>query len=205
MRLAAVRPLLAACTLLLALSPLGAIAAPPGAASAFIKRLGNEAISVLQAPGTTLEQREARFRGLLAQGFDMPFIGRFVLGRYWRSATPEQQSEYLQVFTEYVLQVYSARLGGYAGETLSVVNERPAGTKDVVVNTRIERPSGPPVEAAWRVRMVEGPPRIIDVALAGVSMAVTQRDEFASVVQRQRVNGLIEMLRMRTDKMPAAH
>ncbi len=201
---AAVRPILAACVLAIALSPPWAAAAAPGTASAFVKSLGDEAIRVLQAPGSTLEVREARFRGLLARGFDMAFIGRFVLGRYWRVATPEQRSDYLQAFTEYVLQVYSARLGGYAGETLSIVSERPAGAKDVVVNTRIERPSGPPVEAAWRVRLVDGPPRIIDVAVAGVSMAVTQRDEFASVVQRRNVDGLIELLRMRTDKMPAA-
>ncbi len=199
---AAARPILAAAFLAVALVPAWA-GTPAGTASAFIKSLGDEAIRTLQAPNTTLEQRETNFRGILARGFDMAFIGRFVLGRYWRAATPDQRSEYLQAFTEYVLQVYSARLGGYAGETLRVLSERPAGAKDVVVNTRIERPSGPPVEAAWRVRLVNGPPRIIDVAVAGVSMAVTQRDEFASVVQRRQVDGLIEMLRMRTDKLPA--
>ncbi len=202
MRLA-IRPIFLLATLLIVTAPQVSGAAAAGTASSFIKTLGDEAIRTLQAPNTTLESREAKFRGILARGFDMDFIGRFVLGRYWRTATPEQRSEYLQVFSEYVLQVYSARLGGYAGETLNIVSERPAGTKDVVVNTRIERPSGPPVEAQWRVRLVEGPPRIIDVAVSGVSMAVTQRDEFAAVVQRRHVDGLIEMLRMRTDKMPA--
>jgi phospholipid transport system substrate-binding protein len=178
--------------------------AQPGAASQFIRTLGDEAIRTLRTPGIALEERESRFRQLLAQGFDMPFIARFVLGQYWRGASAEQQSEYVQVFTEYVLQVYSARLGGYAGETLNVVSERPAGEKDVVVNTRIERPSGPPLEAQWRVRATNDKPHIIDVMVAGVSMAVTQRDEFASVLQRQKVTGLIEMLRARTDKLPAA-
>jgi len=177
----------------------------PGAASQFIHTLGDDAIRTLRTPGIALEERESRFRKLLSQGFDMPFIARFVLGQYWRGATPEQQSEYVQVFTEYVLQVYSARLGGYAGETLTVVSERAAGEKDVVVNTRIERPSGPPLEAQWRVRGANGTPHIIDVMVAGVSMVVTQRDEFASVLQRQNVTGLIEMLRARTDKLPAAH
>jgi phospholipid transport system substrate-binding protein len=134
----------------------------------------------------------------------MEFIGRFVLGQYWRTATPEQQAEYLQAFNEYVLQVYSARLGGYAGETLTIVSERPAGEKDMVVNTRIDRPSGPPLEAQWRVRATQAGPRIIDVMVAGISMVATQRDEFAAVVQRQRVAGLIEVLRARTNKLPAA-
>ena len=176
----------------------------PGTASQFIRTLGDEAIATLRAPGLPLEEREARFRRLLASGFDMNFIGRFVLGQYWRSATPEQQTEYLAAFTEYVLQVYSARLGGYAGESLTVVGERQAGDKDMVVLTRIDRPSGPPLEAQWRVRATSGSPRIIDVTVAGVSMAVTQRDEFAAVVVQRKVSGLIEVLRARTDKLPAA-
>jgi phospholipid transport system substrate-binding protein len=176
----------------------------PGTSSQFIKTLGEEAIATLRAPGLPLEQREARFRALLARGFDMNFIGRFVLGQYWRQATPEQQQEYLQAFHDYVLDVYSARLGGYAGETLTVVGERPAGERDMMVNTRIDRPSGPPLEAQWRVRQQPAGLRIIDVMVAGVSMAATQRDEFAAVVQRQKVAGLIDVLRARTNKMTAA-
>jgi phospholipid transport system substrate-binding protein len=177
---------------------------PPGVASQHIRRLGDDAIATLRAPGLALDAREARFRKLLSEGFDMGFIGRFVLGRHWRTASPDQQSEYMQVFSEYILKVYSSRLGGYAGESLVVVSERPAGDKDVIVNTRIDRPSGPPIEAAWRVRVTDNDPRIIDIAVAGVSMAVTQRDEFASVLQRENLDRLIEKLRARTDKMTAS-
>jgi phospholipid transport system substrate-binding protein len=157
----------------------------PGTSSQFIKTLGDEAIATLRAPGLPLEQREARFRSLLARGFDMDFIGRFVLGAHWRQATPDQQQDYLQAFKDYILDVYSARLGGYAGETLTVIGERPAGERDTMVNTRIDRPSGPPLEAQWRVRLQPAGLRIIDVMVAGVSMVATQRDEFAAVVQRQ--------------------
>ena len=175
-----------------------------GAPSQFVKALGDEAITTLRDSSLPLEQREAKFRALLGRGFDMEFIGRFVLGQYWRQATPDQQREYLQAFNDYVLDVYSARLGGYAGETLNVVGERAAGERDVMVNTRIERPSGPPLEAQWRVRQQPAGLRIIDVMVAGVSMVATQRDEFAAVVQRQKVAGLIDVLRARTNKMTAA-
>ena len=185
-------------------APALAQALQPGVASQFIRTLGDEAIATLRAPELPIEQREANFRVLLSRGFDMEFIGRFVLGQYWRTATPEQQADYLQAFNDYVLQVYSARLGGYAGETLTVVSERAAGEKDMMVNTRIDRPSGPPLEAQWRVRDTAGQPRIIDVMVAGVSMVVTQRDEFAAVVQRQKVAGLIDVLRARTNKLPAS-
>ncbi len=172
-----------------------------GSASQFIHQLGSQAIATLRTPGITLEEREARFRGILRQGFDVPFIGRFVLGRYWKQTPPEVREDYLNLFSEYVLQIYSSRLGGYAGETLTVLGERPAGTKDVVVSTRIVRPSGPPITAEWRVRVTDDHLRIIDVSVEGVSMLVTQRSEFASVIQRNGVEGLIEVLRARTTKM----
>ncbi len=172
-------------------------AVQPGAASELIRRLGEQAIAALDAPGASLEAREARFRSLLSEGFDLAFIGRFVLGRYWRQATPEQRSDYLALFGEYVLQTYSARLGGYAGESMTILSERPAGTKDIVVSTRILRPSGPPIQAAWRVRTTGGRYRIIDIMVEGVSMVVTQRSEFAAVIQRRGLQGLIDELRVR--------
>ena len=170
-------------------------AVQPGGASQFIRQLGDQAIAALRAPDTSLEAREAQIRNLLSEGFDLPFIGRFVLGRYWEQATPEQRSDYLALFGEYVLKTYSARLGGYAGESMTILSERPAGTKDIVVNTRIERPSGPPIEADWRVRTSGERYRIIDVMVAGVSMVVTQRSEFTAVVRRHGLQGLIEVLR----------
>ena len=181
----------------------GAVLATENDAARFIHQLGNRAIETLRTSDLTLDQREAQFRGLLREGFDLAFIGRFVLGKYWRAATPEQQEDYLALFGEYLVQTYSARLGGYSGETMAVVSTRQASEKDFVVRTQIDRPTGPPVVAKWRVRTTGGGFRIIDVMVEGISMAVTQRSEFASVVQRDGIDGLLVILRARTTKIPA--
>ena len=173
-----------------------------GGASEFIRELGNRAVATLQTPGMSLEEREAHFRGLLREGFDVRFIGRFVLGAHWRRASRDQQRDYLELFSNYILQVYSMRFGGYAGETITVISERPAGTKDVIVRTRIDRPSGPPIAAEWRVRTTGNRYRIIDVMVEGVSMVITQRSEFSAVIQRNGFEGLIAVLRARTSKLP---
>ena len=62
-------------------------------------------------------------------------IVRFVAGRYRKRATPELRKEYTQVFSEYVLATYARRLGGYAGEELKVLAEKPAGPNDTLVKT----------------------------------------------------------------------
>lgn len=172
-------------------------------AANFINQLGNQAISTLRATDLTLSQREAQFRKLLSRGFDLHFIGRFVLGRYWRRATPEQQNDYIALYGEYLLQTYSSRLGGYSGETLIVTGARQASEKDIVVSTKLDRPNGLDIAADWRVRVIDGRYRIIDVAIEGISMAFTQRSDFASVIRRDGMEGLLTVLRARTTKISA--
>ena len=140
----------------------------------------------------------------MRQGFDLAFIGRFVLGRHWRKVTADQRVQYQELFSSYILQTYSSHLGGYSGETLSITGAKPAGSKDAIVQTRIVRPSGPPIDANWRVRAQGNQYLIIDISVEGVSMAVTQRSEFASVIKNHGFEGLLAALRARTDKMPAA-
>ena len=171
----------------------------PGSASELIHRLGEQAVTGARDPGTGAEERLARFRTILGEAFDLAFISRFVLGRYWKQATPEQRSDYLALYREYVLKTYSARLGGYVGESLTIISEQPAGPRDVLVSTRIERADGPPIEAGWLVRTRGEQGRIIDVRIEGVSMLFSQRAEFAAVIRRQGLEGLIEAMRARTE------
>jgi phospholipid transport system substrate-binding protein len=142
---------------------------------------------------------------LLRKGFNLEYIGRFVLGTTWRRATPEQRTDYLDLFGEFVVKTYAKRLGGYSGEALTVLKTTVVGKKrDVIVYTRIDRPSGPPLKATWRVRKFDDQDKIIDVTVEGVSMAVTQRQEFASVTRRSGLEGLLQILRARTERLPAA-
>jgi len=175
----------------------------PDEAARFLDALGHKAIAVLGNQSTTLEQREAQVRALLSENFDLKTIGRFVLGRAWRKASPGQQAEYQRLFEEYVLRTYTRRLGGYAGEKFRIVKAQPLGDKDALVTTEIGRPSGPPLLAGWRVRNSGNGHKILDVMVQGVSMAQTQRSEFSALVRRQGVDGLIEALRARVEKFSA--
>ena len=141
----------------------------------------------------------------MRKAFNLDYIGRFVLGATWRRATPEQRADYLELFGEFVVRTYAKRLGGYSGEALVVLKTTVTGKKrDVIVFTRIDRPSGPPLKANWRVREFDHQDKIIDVSVEGVSMAVTQRQEFASVTRRSGLEGLLQILRARTERLPAA-
>ncbi len=162
----------------------------------FIASLGDRALQVLVVDSQSETEREDAFRELLSEGFDLRLIGRYALGRYWRRATAEQRSEYAKLFEDFIVETYVARLGEYSGETLSVVSSRP-DDQDTIVTSEIVREGRPPIRVDWRVRRGEGEPKIIDVVVEGVSMLLTQRDEFASVIQRSggNVEGLLARLR----------
>ena len=99
-----------------------------------------------------------------------------------------------------MLQTYAARFGGYAGETFTVTGAKRASAKDVIVACAICRAGQAPIVTEWQVRSIDGSPRIIDVAVEGISMALNQRQEFDSVVAQNGVAGLIAMLRARVSK-----
>ena len=180
------------------------ISARPAAAAAdpaaVITSLGNQALEVL---GNNVDPklRVARFRQLFSEDFDVPGIARFVLGRYWRVATEPQQQEFVKLFADYIALAYSNRLAEYSGETLRVTGSRPAPDGSVV-SSEIVRPNGaPPAKVDWVLTPHDGAYKISDVVVEGVSMAVTQRSEFASVIQRNggQVQGLITALRQKTE------
>jgi phospholipid transport system substrate-binding protein len=167
--------------------------------AAVIKNLGNRALEVL-GKNATPAQRVARFHELFREEFDVPGIARFVLGRYWKTATPEQQEEFVKLFEDYIALVYSNQLAAYSGEMLKVTGSR-TNAEGAVVASEIIRPSGaPPVKVDWHMTDRNGSYKISDVTVDGISMAVTQRSEFASVIQRSggQVGGLIAQLRQKT-------
>lgn len=151
-------------------------------AVAFVRTLGTEAIQVL-GPQVPEQRRLARFRELFRDDFDVPRIGAFVLGRYWRTATPQQQREFLSLFQEYIVQAYSARLGQYGGEPFRVTGSRVAGD-EIVVTSQVIRQNGAPVQVDWYLVSDGNRLKIVDVYVGGISMKVTERDEFGSIIQR---------------------
>ncbi|HLG88825.1 MAG TPA: ABC transporter substrate-binding protein [Alphaproteobacteria bacterium] len=166
----------------------------------FVQNLGNRAMAQLTGKEIPEQEERARFRQLLNESFDVPTIGRFTVGRsYWNSATPQQQQEFINLYEGQVVNAYAKRFQDYSGEQFKVQGEQKEGDGgDTVVNSQIVRPNGgPPVSVQWRVRQEQGGPKIVDVVIQGISMAVTDRNQFAAVIQRggNGIQSLIDALK----------
>jgi phospholipid transport system substrate-binding protein len=154
-------------------------------AEAFVGSMAKRALDFLGNTQQTQAQKTESFRKLLEDNFDMETIGRFTLGTYWRTATPAQRTEYQRLFRKRVVEIYSQRFSEYKGQKFETAGARPEGDTDSVVRSFIiPQDGGPRVLVEWRVRHRDGRYRIVDVLVEGVSMSVTQRSDFASIIQR---------------------
>ncbi len=196
-----------AAALLLLQTPMSvaAPATPPAAddAVAFISNLADDALNMLGAEDMSADQRLTTFEKLVRKDFDLRLIGRVALGRHWRRASKEQKSEYLDLFSTHVLRTYSSLLSSYSDEKIEIGGAKPAGKKDMWVDSTILRASAPPVKVGWRVRQVKDRLRVIDVKVEGISMVQTQREEYTAVVQSNGIDGLLDMLRTKVSSEPA--
>lgn len=158
----------------------------------FIKKMSDRGLSFLSNKDLSQEAREKEFRQLLQESFDMKTIGRFALGRYWKTSDKKALDEYLKLFENMIVEVYSRRFSEYDGQTLEIGNTRLEENSDAIVTTFIVPKEGPKVQVDWRVRNKKGKYQVVDVIVEGVSMSLTQRSDFASVIQRG--GGDIEVL-----------
>ncbi|MDP6572237.1 MAG: ABC transporter substrate-binding protein [Rhodospirillales bacterium] len=166
-------------------------------AARYMDSLGQEVVSVLSDVTLSEERRMARFRELLTQNLDIPVIARFALGRYWNKSSVEQRKDYLRAFTGFVVKTYAMRLGGIEVDRMDILGTNPVGKKDVLVRCEVSRAEKKPVRANWRMREIAGTFRILDLSVEGISMAMTLRHEFASVLGRRGIGSLIELLKKR--------
>lgn len=170
-------------------------------AGKFIDALGDQALAIVKDGSLSDAAKQEKFRVLLTQGFDVPAIGRFVIGKTWRTVEEPQRKEFLETFEALIVETYAGRFKEYQGEQFRIAASKGEGDDHAVVSSEVLFPNGkPPVKIDWRVLKPEGKLKVVDVMVEGVSMAVTQQQEYASVIQRSGMAGLIQQIKSQLKK-----
>jgi phospholipid transport system substrate-binding protein len=171
-------------------------------AAAFIQTTGDELVRVLNSNAPVAQRRE-QVAAILRRAVDVEGTGRFILGRWWRVATPAEQQEYLRLFEESLIRNLASRFGEFQGVRFSLGRSQARTEDDVLVTTIVERPNISPLTLDWRVADVSGQPKIVDLVAEGTSLRLTQRSEYSSVIQRggNQVSALLTAMRGQIERM----
>jgi phospholipid transport system substrate-binding protein len=153
-------------------------AASDDQATAFIKRLSERLTGVVNGPGNEADKR-LQMKQIIDHDVDVEAVGRFCLGRFWNTATPDQRQEYLRLFHDVLVNSINSHLGEYSGVRITLGRTVP-GDDQATVSSTVERPNNPPAEVKWIVGFTSDGPKVVDVVAEGTSLRLTQREDYAS-------------------------
>ena len=183
-----IRPLFAGLSLILLISLSSVRTAEAAAApdpASYITNLGNQVLDLFKETQRSDRERERQFREIADHAFDIPKIARFILGRYWATASEAERQQFINAFDDYMVQVYWSYFSQYHAEGITVLAQRDLGANSVRITTEIIRPAGRgPVKVDWSITAQGGTYKISDVSIEGVSQALAYRDEFAAIISR---------------------
>ena len=165
----------------------------------FVSDFAASAISILSDEGLNNNDKNIQFTDLVMSSIDMNLISKFVLSRYWKTASDQQKISYLNAFEEYFISSYANKLDQYSGEKIVIVSSE-AAKKFVIVKSNIVRDGADTlkIELNWRLLTRDGQTKIIDLSIEGISLIVAQREEFQSFLSNnnESLDALINRLKI---------
>ena len=133
---------------------------------------------------------------------DRERTAQWVLGANWRKATPAQREQFVEEFSELLLRTYGTALRQYDSEVLNFLPvNAPDGANRVTVRTEIVRPDGPKVSVDYQLTNRSGEWKVYDVVIENVSLVITYRSEYAAIIKRDGMDGLLKQLADRNSRL----
>ena len=103
-------------------------------ADAFVREVTSNGIEEIINANVSQKVKDERFEKLFNQALDLDFIGQFVLGRYWRTATPQERKDFIQVYRELNVKTWSARFDEFKGKSFVFTGSTPSTSKNQIFN-----------------------------------------------------------------------
>ncbi len=169
-------------------------------AEAFVDANARHVLMVLNDRRTSVEQRHQAFRSLIGDLVDWPRVTHFVLGKYARTASPDQLARFTAAYRTYAEGVYQHRIDDYRCNKAVVTGSQPRKPGDVIVVTALTGVDNPqPVDLAWRVLNSGTGWKLVDVQVKGVWLAITQQQDFVATIDNHGGNMDVLIRQLITD------
>ena len=154
-------------------------------AEAFVKGVTEDGIENIINADIPQSEKDKRFAKLFNNALDIQFIGQFVLGRYWRTATPEQREQFINAYRELNVQTWSKRFDEFKGRNFVFKGTDASNSANqIFVNSTVPMEQGEPAKVVWRVKQNGNEFKIVDIIIENVSLAITARNEYTAFIKQ---------------------
>lgn len=170
-----------------------------------VRQTSEQMLHTLQQEGTTLTQDPQRLYalvdGVLLQHMDFERMSRWTLGKYWKSASVDQQTQFVAQFRRLLVRTYATALASYSGQQMTFLPSRgDERDNEVTVRTEIAQPAGQPVQVNYSLYLRNGEWKAYDVQIGGISLIANYRATFAAEVRSGGLDALIQSLASRNQQ-----
>ncbi len=153
-------------------------------AQKFVEKVTSDGIEQIINANVSQAEKDKRFEKLFNSALDLDFIGKFVLGRNWRTATPAQRKAFIQVYRELNVKTWSKRFDEFKGKAFVFTGTTPSSSAgQVYVDSTVNMGEGEPAKVKWRVRQEGKSFKIVDIVIENVSLAITARNEYSGFIK----------------------
>ena len=165
----------------------------------FISELVNDVVLVLSEAGLSVKDKNQKIEEIAKKNVDIPALGLYTLGSVRKTLDDEKLNEYNDLFSKYFLKSLTSRLSEYSSQKFEIIDEEQKSANYTIVNSKIaSSDKNPEIKISWRV-YTKNPekPLIRDLIVEGLSLAKTQKEEFASILNSNNndINALLDKLK----------
>jgi phospholipid transport system substrate-binding protein len=171
-------------------------------AANFVNDLSQRVISIVKNTSLNDKEKEARLNSIFIEAVDTRWIGKFAMGKYWRSIAAEQQKPFLDLYSNYLTGLYVPNFRKYTGNIVNVIGAKKVRDKEYLVQTELtDEMKTMDIKIDFRMLQDEKELEkfiIFDIVAEGVSLITTQRAELNAVMAKEDFNALIRLLVQKT-------
>ena len=150
----------------------------------FIDELVNDALNILADKNISISDKKQKIKIITLENVDINALSMYTLGGVRKSLNQDTLEKYKKLFEKYLLKSLTSRLTDYSEKKFEVISaDQKSETTTIVVSKIAESPSQPEIKIEWRVYTKDpSKPLIRDLIVEGLSLAKTQKEEFASIL-----------------------
>ena len=138
--------------------------------------------------------RYQRLAPVVTASYDLPFISRVAVGRYWSTLSPEQQGQFVNTFTKLSIATYANQFAGYSGERFKTISAEEAPRGQLIIKTILIKSNGEEIALDYVLHQKERQWQIINVIAEGVSDLSLKRAQYTSYLKENGFDGLLQKI-----------